>query len=154
MQHNFCILLNSGFLWRLESALKAPGTSCPATKLTYRTISLPSYPHHCHLGAFPQATEALGPCRTAVKSQGDFCNWAAWDLNKTTNFSGLCNAAVCNDDVQTVELLIPCPTYLLKCIFLGELSQNRLETNSSTFCSNTVNCLFFEKVNHNIGTQP
>lgn len=38
---------------------------------------------------FPQATKALGLCRTTVKSQGDFCNWAAWDLCKTTNFSGL-----------------------------------------------------------------
>lgn len=53
---------------------------------------------HCHLGTFPLATKVLGPCRTTIVT-GDFCNWAAQDLNKPTYSSGLCNTAVCNSDI-------------------------------------------------------
>lgn len=43
-QHNFCILLNPGFLWSLESPLKARGTSWPATKLPAGPCPYPPTP--------------------------------------------------------------------------------------------------------------
>lgn len=62
-QHNFCkVILDNFRAWRAPSR--------PLDKLAWHQTLAGLSSSHCHLGIFPLAIKALGPCRTTIKSQG------------------------------------------------------------------------------------